>query len=92
MANPVIQCLCKRNFVPVVSDNDDFDINNIIAMELALRAYNFLKANDRKTYMENMIESVGYLNGEMARSMPESEDTQIQFDHYTRAGQICNIP
>lgn len=87
-----LSALCKRRFVPLDCDNDPVDICNLMAMECALRAYRFFQASDLEVYRANISEAVGFLNGELARSMSDSEMVTVQMEPSMSMGRISNIP
>tara|TARA_R110000868_G_scaffold64854_5_gene194635 strand:- start:15421 stop:16383 length:963 start_codon:yes stop_codon:yes gene_type:complete len=88
----VLTAMCKRRYQLLVADNDPVDINNVLAIEFALRAYRYFQASDLKTYRENIAGAIGCLNGELARHGSDSEGITVQFEPSLMMGRVSNIP
>lgn len=86
-----VSAICKREFFPLVSDNDPCDINNVLAIENGLRAYRYEQNADYVHAQESIQNAIGYLNGELQRFQGETDAGSVSFLKPVNAGSMRNL-
>lgn len=81
----------RRACIPLQNETDQSDINNIGALEEALRAVHYYDNVDYEKAGAAMRTAIWLLNGEYARYQPETELGAAQLDPGSGCGSIGNI-
>ena len=64
-ATPVVRALCKRRFIPVLSENDDIIPDNMGALKLGLISLKYEDTNDLERATEYFTRALSLLNAEL---------------------------
>ena len=76
-------CVCKRNFIPLTSDNDELPIDNLNALQSAIDALAKRDASDYTRQQELLKQAKDWLNEESAdETGPEAEGALQIADDY----------
>lgn len=86
-----INTICIRKYYPLIFDTDPCEFGSILAFEVGLRAYQYMLNMDMDHYRSALAESIGYLNGEEAASMSESDEGIVRMEFSTSGGSVQNI-
>jgi len=81
----------RKACVPLVNDTDQSDINNVPALEEALKSLIWYDAGDYKTANAAMREAIMALNAEYSRYETETELGSAKLDYAAGGGDIVNI-
>lgn len=86
-----ISAICVRKYYPLIADSDPCEFGSVLAFEVALRAYQYMLNMDMDHYRSGLAEAIGYLNGELAASMNESDLDIAQLEFTTSPGAVMNM-
>lgn len=81
----------RKSFIPLVNDFDESDINNLPALEEAIRALGWFDNADYDKARQGMAIAVRYLDGEYARYEAETELGTAQLDASMGCSGVPNI-
>lgn len=85
---PTVRALCKRRFVPVLSDNDDIIPDNMGALKLGLISLKYEDTNDLERATEYFQRALSLLNAELKEARGSQFNTLRFSPHGFGLGRI----
>lgn len=87
----VVEAICKRAYVPAISDNDQVVPSNLGAMKLGMMALQYEDRNDMDNARLYMGEALALLDADQAEFNGDSEYPTFQMAADYGAGSIVNV-
>lgn len=84
----VINAFCSRRYYLLSGDNDPCEVESVIAMEMALKAYRWFQNASMETYRTAVNECIAYLNAELQRYVGPTEYGTMRIDPTVGMGRI----
>jgi hypothetical protein len=87
----VVEAICKRAYIPAISDNDQVIPSNMGAMKLGMMALQYEDRNDMENARLYMGEALALLDADQAEFNGDSEYPTFQMAADYGAGSIVNV-